>query len=1231
MKMMASSKELIRVFLYLFLLFPFVAYSASQGVVPNPGHENDTYTFTIELDGSLPSNYDVNLELGDGGGGWLDQGAMPAKNSNRKVFSYNRRISTAGDRKYRFAFYEDREFIQYNPSTGSYEYTVLPKPPSFHSGSVSPSSAKSGSDYTFKSAWTQENDHYIVNALFRYRPFGESSWAQSVMPYSSTTSNRAEFIKKIRITTAGEYEYQFRASSSVTAGDTGEASNWTSSKYFSVTPVVSVTDRETIKIINQPNSNRISAGSFVLGVRGESDLGIKIFSMNIQKYGISGALSGTYQSHDESGDKTESHDFTVDISNLDPGRYEVILHASDRDESNGGGVDTKYEFYKEGTTNYDVITKTCSQVNSNYPYECQKQQTVFKSEDSVISWIEFTTISQGTYHVEWLFVNDEKGVSQKYTYSLNSDGLGWYRLNKFLTNKHDGDWRVEIKLDGIKIAEDSFSIRQEDADRYKLNVNISGNGNVLGGGIWCGPGPGYTDCDHLYKSDIGEIKMTAEQHKDYAFENWSYNSGCQAIKEEERPNGNNILYFNLIGDCTLNAKFSGDEPVTAPVLTQDYTVDFHKCTGDLYRDYCVKTHDTATSTIKFEITDANSDLSILHINCDGEDAPEIEEGISGNTDSVTESCKYSTVNDLDGGVNGNGKCPNNGNYRHNGKCWKRDITLTATAYDSLGNDSNVHEKEIILYDSDRWKEWKSYNEAKRIELENKIDALNERISTVNSELEVINLQANIDFYLEYAVDREYIESLDISVKPHAPCLWLDAKDNCVLSDPTVLGRQFGVIVDSEDPNYEYRLYVQYAFNLDPGAINNYPAVVRTEYQHYERPAEIAVLANNPEHLRFLVGMLAETAKNYIDGANGIQSNLSEQYEEEIADIEPTKNFGIDDRIKNSIDKSYSSIKSEIEASGNKASKSLSVALDPSQDRAIRLENGFRYTYQLTLGTLKVAVDGVAGLIYGAFEPEAKEAIEKISAISQEQFEKLPEEHQQAIIGSVDVIADAINTNEETKAAFETGLIYIGAKYAKSTGKDPSDIILKRKTSVRKGVALALAPKPTSLKAVFGTAKGTFSRTLFEKSGAIYQLPKILKEKIKLKKGASDKKKGDLSEEIAEYVFDELLPEYKKFDGTYDGINGFDHVYMKKNAQDVIEEIVIVEVKQLHNGAAALRQTGKFPQMTDEWINDVALSLIKEGKTELALAVINNPKLITKFLVGTDDSVGTLNCLKINTF
>lgn len=130
---------LLNQFVLFILFFSTIAGAGEIWVEPNPGVQNSTFTFNVNFSNDA-SNYDVKLGIGDGGGGWL----VKDMNGTGKSYYYSTTISQAGNRQYRIGV-SDGGDIQWD----SVRYYTVTAPPSISSVSVNPTSAESGSTFTF--------------------------------------------------------------------------------------------------------------------------------------------------------------------------------------------------------------------------------------------------------------------------------------------------------------------------------------------------------------------------------------------------------------------------------------------------------------------------------------------------------------------------------------------------------------------------------------------------------------------------------------------------------------------------------------------------------------------------------------------------------------------------------------------------------------------------------------------------------------------------------------------------------------------------------------------------------------------------------------------------------------------------------------------------------------------------------------------------------------------------
>jgi len=123
----------------------------------------------------------------------------------------------------------------------------------------------------------------------------------------------------------------------------------------------------------------------------------------------------------------------------------------------------------------------------------------------------------------------------------------------------------------------------------------------------------------------------------------------------------------------------------------------------------------------------------------------------------------------------------------------------------------------------------------------------------------------------------------------------------------------------------------------------------------------------------------------------------------------------------------------------------------------------------------------------------------------------------------------------------------------------------------------------------------------------------------------------------EAISDELFETggFVKHNGKFGSNNGFDGIYIKKDANGSVEEIIINEAKQVRpNGnirlSAADPQTGLKAQMSDAWISDAIAKMKLQGGNLGTLAdLLNaNKSKITKTVTAVDRSSGEIVILKL---
>jgi Holliday junction resolvase-like predicted endonuclease len=134
--------------------------------------------------------------------------------------------------------------------------------------------------------------------------------------------------------------------------------------------------------------------------------------------------------------------------------------------------------------------------------------------------------------------------------------------------------------------------------------------------------------------------------------------------------------------------------------------------------------------------------------------------------------------------------------------------------------------------------------------------------------------------------------------------------------------------------------------------------------------------------------------------------------------------------------------------------------------------------------------------------------------------------------------------------------------------------------------------------------------------------------------------GSKTEALVEDIF--KSQDYKLINGKYageSGNNGFD-IVAYKGTLDNPTEIVIVECKQMNNGAVKLNAASKTTplpaQMSDTWIRYDAGKLKSNPPTSALGNKIDNlmdtlPTFIQKYVVAVDRNTGEINLLKLGNY
>jgi hypothetical protein len=131
--------------------------------------------------------------------------------------------------------------------------------------------------------------------------------------------------------------------------------------------------------------------------------------------------------------------------------------------------------------------------------------------------------------------------------------------------------------------------------------------------------------------------------------------------------------------------------------------------------------------------------------------------------------------------------------------------------------------------------------------------------------------------------------------------------------------------------------------------------------------------------------------------------------------------------------------------------------------------------------------------------------------------------------------------------------------------------------------------------------------------------------------------GDLLGTKTEIICDDIFETngFIKQDAKFGSNNGFDGVYIKKDAAGNVQEIIINEAKQIGSAGniklnAGNPASGLQAQMSDEWIGDVIGKIkLQGGELEILSDILNtNKNKITKTVTGIDKVTKEVVVLKL---
>ena len=597
--------------------------------------------------------------------------------------------------------------------------------------------------------------------------------------------------------------------------------------------------------------------------------------------------------------------------------------------------------------------------------------------------------------------------------------------------------------------------------------------------------------------------------------------------------------------------------------------------------------------------------------------------------------------------------------------WKKNLILTATAYNANGASNVIKNRLFTIYDLDEYHKYLARVKAQKLLEEKKkkeeerarLEA--EREAQLEDKQQVIqNIEDIADRYSDRAKeDLDTIKNID----SQEDCAWLNRDGNCIPIYKDKNG-EYSYSEKYEESKYSYTIKVKYYKYTS----SYFPANVRLESNNLVMYSD--KLAQNPKHLQILVAQLIEQYKNRIDSQEALvdlpldteeYSFLLDNQEGETRTgagfVDPVGNKEIKldipldeekkNRVINAFTKAWESWSHEIYDSAVKAQGSLSLVFDSDTSGLEKAENVSRATYQVSLGALKAIYGAFGGFIYGAGENEINTALNSIKGYTQEQFEKLSKEQQAIILDKIHSSIEYINADPERKATFETITIALGSKIRglKNVTKEAKTALKIGKTTksqlIRNTIRITKTTTVRSIKSfkkqllsgklnkIIPTSKGFISKSKILAMDT-FALTKKKYQKLLDKLVKNGDPNGDLIENIAKLYFKEHFKEFKLYDGMYSGNKGFDMVYIKGSI-DNIQDIIIVEAKQISKGGSSnftYNKGVKVTQFTDEWIELTAKKLSSLGgdKAKFADYIIKNPKKIKKLFVSVDKNPKSVN-------
>ena len=193
----------------------------------------------------------------------------------------------------------------------------------------------------------------------------------------------------------------------------------------------------------------------------------------------------------------------------------------------------------------------------------------------------------------------------------------------------------------------------------------------------------------------------------------------------------------------------------------------------------------------------------------------------------------------------------------------------------------------------------------------------------------------------------------------------------------------------------------------------------------------------------------------------------------------------------------------------------------------------------------------------------------------------------------------------------------------------------------KGLRLVDPSNLKSFKKISPSSSGYISKSSLVDAKKFQPSEAGLKADFDALKNLDNNTLGKNSEVLADKLFkqDQYLKQDAKVPG-FDGNNGFDGVYIKKDASGNVNDIIINEVKQVSSSGTIQLNPGNIStglpiQMTNQWIDNVIARMKQSNASENAqnLAVVienaKNQGKVTKVVTGIDKTNNQVLVFTIN--